>query len=137
MNKLAGMALRRPVGRGPSDEDVQALEETAERIASKAPGEPVEVALPTKKSKSSARRHGEREAQKPKTRKVQITAYLPRDLRDRLNRAAVALSGPPSHESVTSIVERAIERELDRLEREHGKFPETDFSPRPGRRPGR
>ena len=135
MNKLAGMALRRPVGRAPSDEEVQALEETAERIASKAPGEPVDAASPTKKS--SARRDGEREAQKPKARKVQITAYLPRDLRDRLNRAAVALSGPPSHESVTSIVERAIERELDRLEREHGKFPETDFSPRPGRRPGR
>lgn len=135
--KLAGMGLRRPGGRTPSDEEVRALEAKAEQIASKAPGTapqtPQQQPQPSTRAASSKPARGK----KTKGKKVQITAYLPRDVRDRLSRAAVALSGPPSHESVTSIVERAIRRELDRLAEEHGEFPETEVSPRPGRRPGR
>lgn len=117
-----GMQLRRPTAkRQPPENAVQALEERAEQVATKAPGETVEP-----------------HSQSPaiEVRKVQITAYLPHQVRDELRRAAVALSGPPQRETVTSIVERAIRNELAQLREEHGPFPETDQTPRPGRRVG-
>lgn len=127
--------MRRPGSRVP-EEAVQALEAKAERIASKAPG----IAAPREEDQhdgpSRAVPSGEGGGRTAGSRKVQITAYLPADVRDELRRAAVALSGPPHHETVTSIVERAIRSELERLRLEYGEFPETDARPRPGRRAG-
>lgn len=116
--KSAGMSLRRPKTRTrPKEKDVKALVAKAEGVASKVPGSD---------PGSEAR-----------TRKAQITAYLPAEVRDELRKAAVALSGPPHFETVTSLVERAIRRELKLLRRKHGDFDDTVGSPRPGRRTGR
>ena len=131
-----GMRLRRPGSRIP-EEAVQALEAEAERLASKAPGTGTsrkEGGHDDKPLQAAQSGEGDQRATGP--RKVQITAYLPADVRDELRRAAVALSGPPHHETVTSIVERAIRSELERLRHEHGEFPETHARPRPGRRAG-
>ena len=129
-----GLRMRRP-GERVQEEAIRALEAEAERIASKAPGSRDDIApaaapvvdvgeVPVSSEPAASER------------KVQITAYLPADVRDELRRAAVALSGPPTHETVTSIVERAIRQELDRLRRDHGDFPNTSVKPRPGRRAG-
>lgn len=131
--KPAGMRLRRPGARVPTEEEVRALELDAERIASKAPGVRAAPEIPDGDSSDGV----SIDAPPDSSRKVQITAYLPVDVRDALRRAAVALSGPPTHETVTSIVERAIRRELERLHEDHGEFPNTQAMPRPGRRAGR
>lgn len=70
------------------------------------------------------------------SRKVQVSAYLTPEIKDELRRAAVALAGPPHMETVTSIIERGVQRELDRLRKLHGPFPDTATRPRPGRRAG-
>lgn len=136
--KPKGMGLRRPGERTtPTDEAIRALEEQAERVASKAPGGPVEATAPAATQPQPPLPRQEDESTPPATtRKVQVSAYLPADVRDELRRAAVALAGPPHMETVTSIIERAVVAELERLRDAHGPFPETSMRPRPGRRAG-
>ncbi len=129
-----GMQLRRPGVRAtPAEADVRMLEERAERVATKEPGR----AVSAKPYEPAVKSEPVLKSEALRGRKAQITAYLPVPLRDRLRLIAVALSGPPCFETVTSIVERAIERELERLEAERGPFEETTARPRPGRRAGR
>ncbi len=144
----AGMRIRRPGKRTPTDDEIAALETQAEQIASKVPGDsvadapeaseaPEEPRHQTKESpsKPSAQRRRDTDRKSaPRKKKKQLTVYVSATVKEELRRAAVALSGPPSHESITSIVERAIVKELKALRKEHGTFPDTAANPRPGRR---
>lgn len=62
--------------------------------------------------------------------KVRMTAHVPSDLLERARDAVVALSGPPLRLTLASLVEDAMERELERLQKERNKG--KPFPPRGG-----
>ncbi len=51
--------------------------------------------------------------------RVRATFYLDVDLYEHFRNAAVFLAGPPTHASLSSLVEEALRRELVRLEKAH------------------
>jgi len=73
-------------------------------------------------------------------RKMRLTVHVPPELVDRARNAVVALSGPPHRLTLADLAERALRREVDRLEREHADgraFPTRDAELRGGRPVGR
>jgi hypothetical protein len=65
-----------------------------------------------------------------------ITFALPRDLVEACRNAADFLSGPPTRLTLAALVERALRREVDRLQREHRQgeaFPPREGPLRTGR----
>jgi len=48
-----------------------------------------------------------------------LTVHVPPEVVERARNAVVALSGPPLRLTFADLAERALRRELDRLEREH------------------
>jgi hypothetical protein len=68
--------------------------------------------------------------------KTRVSYDLPVELVDRVRAATVALSGPPERLTLAGLVERALEAEVERLEREHNKgkpFPKPAERLRGGR----
>lgn len=126
-----GMRLRRPRPRTqPDDPEVLALERRAEAITSRAPGDTREPSpTPSKQEPPASPSSGPSSTRGLSTR-------ISSSLREELDRAVVALSGPPDHATVRRVVESALRRELDRLKKEYGgEFPQTKARPGPGGRP--
>ena len=90
----------------------------------------------------SARKGKQAEAGASLPGRVGVAYRLPRELVERLARTTYYLQGPPLVLRAVDVVERGIERELERLERAHNgskPFPPVPRGQRVrgGRRPGR
>ena len=78
----------------------------------------------------------ERKSRQASTKKERVAFYLSEDLADEIRNAVVHFSGPPLRLTMTSVAERAFQRELERLKAEHngGKpFPQRDEDLKGGR----
>lgn len=72
----------------------------------------------------------------PTVRKVRLPVHVPRELAERARNTVYHLSGPPLRMTLSELVTRAIENELDRLEAEHNQgeeFPTREAELKPGR----
>lgn len=68
-------------------------------------------------------------------KRVRLTLVVPDDLAAEVRGAVMALAGPPEHLTLAGLVENALRRELDRLQKKHGgdPFPRRRGKLRPGR----
>lgn len=89
---------------------------TSPRETDAAPATPVSTSVP---GVSETAPKLEAEPAASATRKVQINASVPRDLRTRARAAYRAVGYSSGYESFSDLVARALEHEVQRLEQEH------------------
>ncbi len=77
---------------------------------------------------------------RPRPAKGRVTVSVDAGVLDRARNAVWQLAGPPEHLTMATLVEQAIRREVERLERKHNDgapFPERSAQLRVGRPLGR
>ena len=113
------------------------------------PTEKTEPRRETRRKKASRKQTGQRKARssnvgptkastpaKPPSKRVAHTVRINAELLDECRAAVIALAGAPLRLTLSDLVESALQRELQRLKRQHNggaEFPQYDGKLRAGR----
>ena len=91
---------------------------------------------PRTEQPTPARANGSQEPQHERAQSVRGTFQMRKDLLQAARNAVVALSGPPHRMTLAALVESALAKEIERLEKEYNQgtpFPEATAPLRQGR----